>query len=323
MEKTNKNSKASGVRSSGFVEFASLLYLIHAMLILWVCIAGDTEIYPHKSSGVVARNNSLAVCIYDGPGTANVDDYRAALASVLPSNTTFTFLGPDEIISNAFSKYCTLFVMPGGRDIPYCEQLNGQGNKNLREYVEAGGCYYGTCAGAYFGTREVLFDEQNPNQKINATRELEFFLGQARGPLFVPFPEGGPYPALVVISAYTDHEGDPNQVMSDKNFTVLYYGGPFFDYPKLKDGSYKVLAYYPISPALEKTLYLHPERAAYGSQKPPALVAILSINVGKGHVVLTGVHLENTKYDEENKGKDWARKTMLKRILKEMKLPID
>lgn len=310
------------MRSSGFVEFASLLYLIHAMLILWVCIAGDTEIYPHKSSGVVARNNSLAVCIYDGPGTADVEDYRVAIASVLPDNTTFAFLGPDEIISNAFSKYCTLFVMPGGRDIPYCEQLNGQGNKNLREYVEAGGRYYGTCAGAYYGATKLLFDENNPAQKINATRELKFFSGQARGPLFVPFPEGGPYPTLVALSAYTDHGGDPNQVMLDENFTAYYYGGPFFDYPGLKDGTYKVLAYYPISPELEKTLYLRPERAAYWVQDSPALAAILSIKVGEGHVVLTGVHLENPKYDEANKGKAWDRRKMLKRVLQEMELPI-
>ena len=309
-------------RSSGFVEFSSLLYLIHAMLILWFCIAGDTEIYPHKSSGVVVRNNSLSVCIYDGPGTADVEDYRVALASVLPDNTTFAFLGPYEIISNAFSEYCTLFVMPGGADTPYCKALNGTGNKNIRAFVEAGGCYYGTCAGAYYAAENLLFDEQNPARKINATRELAFFLGQARGPLFVPFPGGGPYPATVALSAYADHGGDPNQVMIDENFTAYYYGGPFFDYPKLKDGSYKVLAYYPISPALEKTLYLRPERAAYWSQTPQALAAILSIKVGEGHVVLTGVHLENTKYDEGNKGKDWDRKLMLKRILKEMKLPI-
>lgn len=303
--------------SSGVIEIHTLLYLFHVLLTLMVCISGESGFHPSR-----VHADSLAVCIYYGPGTADVRDYQKALAEVMPDDTSFQYLTPDEVVSGEFSQYCDLFVMPGGADTPYCKALNGTGNKNIRAFVEAGGCYYGTCAGAYYAALYLLFDEQNPARKINATRELAFFLGQARGPLFVIFPEAGPYPALVAISAYADHEGDPNQVMIDKNFTAYYYGGPFFDYPKLKEGSYKVLAYYPISPALEKTLYLRPERAAYWSQTPPALAAILSIKVGEGHVVLTGVHLENTKYDEGNEGKDWDRKTMLKRILKEMKLPI-
>ena len=304
-------------RSSGVIEIHTLLYLFHMLLTLMVCISGESEFHASR-----AHADPLAVCIYYGPGTADVRDYQKALTEVMPDDTSFQYLTPDEVVSGEFIEYCDLFVMPGGADTPYCKALNGPGNKNIRAFVEAGGCYYGTCAGAYYGAENLLFDEQNPARKINATRELKFFSGQARGPRFVPFPEGGTYPAPIALSAYADYGGDPNQVMLDKNFTAYYYGGPFFDYPELKDGTYKVLAYYPISLELEKTLYLRPERAAYWLQDPPALAAILSIKVGEGHVVLTGVHLENPKYDEANKGKAWDRKKMLKRALQEMELPI-
>ena len=301
--KSNRNS-------AGVIEIHSLLYLFHMLLTLMVCVSGRARIHsPH------ANTTPLAVCIYSGPGAADVKDYQKALSEVMPEDTSFQFLEPDAVISGEFAENCDLFVMPGGADRPYCEALNGVGNKNIQAFIEAGGRYYGTCAGAYYGTDNLLFDEQNPAQMMNETRELKFFNGQARGPLFAPYPEGGPYPALIALS------DDAGHVLPDTNFTAYYYGGPFFDYPKLKDGTYKVLAYYPISKALEKTLYLRPERTAYWSKNPPALAAILSIKVGKGHVVLTGVHLENTAYDAKNKGKPWNRKKMLKLLLKELELP--
>lgn len=323
-------------RSAGVIELHSLLYLIHVLLTLVVCISGETGFHASR-----AHVDPLTVCIYSGPGAADVKDYQKALAEVMPDDTSFRYLMPDAVVSGEFAEYCDLFVMPGGADKPYCEALNGVGNANIRAFIEAGGRYYGTCAGAYYGAAKLLFDENNPAQRMNETRELKFFKGQARGPLFVPYPEGGPYPATIALSTYADCDaidqvlidktGTPesglglgsaiDQILIDTNFTAYYYGGPFFDYPELQDGSYKVLAYYPISKDLEKKLYLRPEKAAYWEQNPPALAAILSINISKGHVVLTGVHLENTLYDGENKGKQWNRKRMLKCVLKALKLP--
>ena len=154
---------------------------------------------------------------------------------------------------------------------------------------------------------------------MNETRELKFFNGQARGPLFVPYPEGGPYPALITISAYADHGGTTDQPVFGENFTAYYFGGPFFDYPNKQDDNLHVLAYYPISKELEKELYLRPELTAYWIQDQKALAAILHIKVKKGHVILTGVHLENTSYDLKNKGRRWNREKMLRFIMQELK----
>ena len=323
-------------RSSGVIEIHSLLYLFHVLLTLMVCISGGSGTHLSRINA-----DPLTVCIYKGPGAADVKDYKMALAEVMPDDISFRYLMPEEVISEKFAENCDLLVMPGGADKPYCEALNGPGNKNIRAFIEAGGRYYGTCAGAYYGADNLLFDEQNPTRRMKETRELKFFNGQARGPLFVPYPEGGPYPAQIALSDYAVHNSSDqividkksvwepdveaesviDQVVIDTNFTAYYYGGPFFDYPKLKEGTYKVLAYYPIPKTLEKTLYLRPEREAYWSKNPPALAAILSIKVGKGHVILTGVHLENTTFDAKNKGKPWNRKKMLKFLLQELELP--
>ena len=295
---------------SGFIELPSLLFLIHVLLTLIVCTSGESGFHASHVHG-----DPLTVCIYSGPGAADVKDYQKALAEVMPDDTSFCYLKSDAVVGGEFIEYCDLFVMPGGADKPYCEALNGLGNANIRAFVEAGGRYYGTCAGAYYGASKLLFDEQNPVRCMNETRELEFFKGQARGPLFVRYPEGGPYPATIALG------DDTGYVRLDTNFTAYYFGGPFFDYPELKDGTYKVLAYYPISKDLEKTLYLRPEESAYWSKNPTALAAILSIKIGEGHVVLTGVHLENTLYDAKNKGKHWNREKMLKRTLQALELP--
>ena len=49
-------------------------------------------------------------------------------------------------------------VMPGGADRPYCAALNGEGNRRIRAFVEAGGAYLGLCAGAYYASQRVEFE---------------------------------------------------------------------------------------------------------------------------------------------------------------------
>ena len=77
--------------------------------------------------------------------------------------------------------------MPGGADVPYCQALDGHGNKLIRgmqliqcqysrsrfekqltqgknwavvsaDFVEAGGAYLGLCAGAYYACARIEFE---------------------------------------------------------------------------------------------------------------------------------------------------------------------
>ena len=89
-------------------------------------------------------------------------------------------LTSDDIIRNGISKDIDLFVMPGGADKPYAKKLNGQGNKNIRRYVEQGGTYLGICAGAYYGCSSIEF-QKGTSSEICEDRELSFYPGCGTG----------------------------------------------------------------------------------------------------------------------------------------------
>lgn len=76
----------------------------------------------------------------------------------------------------------SLFVMPGGADLFFCEKLNGAANTKIRKYVESGGTYLGICAGAYYACRRIEW-AKDKDDAIIQTRELGFFPGTAIGPL--------------------------------------------------------------------------------------------------------------------------------------------
>lgn len=82
-----------------------------------------------------------------------------------------------------WQKNCRLVIFPGGRDIPYHRALQGEGNRNLREFVENGGRYFGICAGAYYGSATVDFERGGPLEVLE-DRELQFFPGTACGPAY-------------------------------------------------------------------------------------------------------------------------------------------
>jgi biotin--protein ligase len=74
-------------------------------------------------------------------------------------------------------------IMPGGRDLPYHDALQGAGNRNIAEFVRRGGNFLGLCAGAYYGCAAIAFEPGGPLEVI-AQRELRFFPGRACGPVY-------------------------------------------------------------------------------------------------------------------------------------------
>ena len=86
------------------------------------------------------------------------------------------------ILDDALEKVSTL-IMPGGRDRPYHAHLQGIPNQKIRSFVENGGCYFGICAGAYYGCKKVEFDLGYPLE-VSEDRELSFFNGSAIGPAY-------------------------------------------------------------------------------------------------------------------------------------------
>lgn len=76
-----------------------------------------------------------------------------------------------------------LLIFPGGRDLPYCSALQGNINQRIVDFVRCGGKFLGICAGAYYGSRQVIFEPKGPLEVVG-TRELQFFPGTAYGPAY-------------------------------------------------------------------------------------------------------------------------------------------
>lgn len=204
------------------------------------------------------------VYVYQDDGASALSFEAFAYAFKLHSSLSHLHLSPisaSQVIEGSWKKHCCLFILPGGRDIPYHEKLKGQGNEEIRLYVEQGGRFLGVCAGAYFASREVVFEKGKKNE-VHANRELAFFPGTTWGTLY----EDKPF-------SYLGHESAHAALINFKNepLHVYYNGGCSFLNPT-QFSNVEVLSQY---------LDL--------KNQPPAIIECV---IQKGKAILSGVHFE-------------------------------
>jgi glutamine amidotransferase-like uncharacterized protein len=168
-------------------------------------------------------------------------------------------LSAADIALGSWRETTSHLIFPGGRDRPYHEALKGKGNAQIRAFVAEGGIYLGFCAGAYYGSAKICFDEGTPLEVI-APRELAFFSGTAVGPAFGrgTFEYGSQKGARAAAL-----------ITSLGIFDAYHNGGCFFegDFSNVS-----ILARYRDLPG-----------------QPPA---ILEIPIGRGKAILSGAHIE-------------------------------
>ena len=208
-----------------------------------------------------ARINKKIIYIYNDEGVSSQALLQAmhTFKTIFPSSFTVKTLDAKGVIKNNWSRDAALFVMPGGADLPYAKKLNGEGNHHIKDYVQKGGSYLGLCAGAYYAASYVEFDEKGALE-VMGTRELAFFEGKAIGPVLAKYDYKTESSARAVKINLT--------LSNLKEATVYYNGGGYFEHAdKIKN----------------TTVIGH-----YINKKP----AIIAIKYGKGHVVLSGVHIE-------------------------------
>lgn len=186
--------------------------------------------------------------IYSGRGT-------------LTASFSGNFLSLEELLEGSWSQNSSLFIMPGGRDCPYHEDLKGAGNAQIRRFVEKGGIYLGICAGAYYGCKRVEFNKGFPLE-VCEERELCFFSGTAVGPAYGKGTFSYTSSLGARAAKITTEMGD---------FFVFYNGGCTFEGDLTQC---KVLARY--------------------ADLPGQPAAIIECPIGKGKAILSGVHLENS-----------------------------
>ncbi|KAJ2797593.1 biotin holocarboxylase synthetase [Coemansia guatemalensis] len=233
----------------------------------------------------------LNVLVYSGPGVGlNAHAYLVrTLRQFLSHRYAVITVGPETLRKEPWESKAAIIVFPGGRDMPYVAELNGEVNRRIKEWVKRGGKYLGFCAGGYYGSGRVVFEPGTPMEVIG-DRELALFKGTCVGCAYPGYDyksEDGAraVEAAVDRSAFNVPDafwkGDPAEVR------VYYNGGGYFltdDFtgkqPEDKDVS--VLVRYP-------TDVTDP----YDRKKQVANApAVISCKVGRGIAVLSGMHPE-------------------------------
>ncbi len=203
----------------------------------------------------------FCIYLYSGPGAAaeSLAQTLATLQELLPPPYLVRKIGFRELKGGAWTQDSALLVIPGGADIPYTKYLSGEGTTKIRGYVEQGGSYLGICAGAYFASAEIMFEVGTPLE-VHGVRELKFFPGIAEGPVLASYDYQSNAGARLAELQLKD---------SKESVFVHFNGGCHF-----------------VEAAKIPGVTVH---ATYGDTKK---AAVIEIPVGKGRVILSGVHPE-------------------------------
>ena len=209
-----------------------------------------------------------------GHGTT-VDSVKHTLYTLrrlLPQNAV-TPVSASALVSEPWTPTCALLVFPGGADLGFCAELNGQGNRRIAEYVRRGGKYLGFCAGGYYGCGRCEFEVGNGKLEVVGSRELGFFPGTCRGSAFQGFEYGSEKGAR---AAPVRVKGLEEEGVAD---TAVYYngGGVFVDAGGMGAKGVEVLSEY------------KDELDVDGGE---GKAAVVYCTVGSGAAILTGPHPE-------------------------------
>lgn len=164
----------------------------------------------------------------------------------------------ETIINNGDLFWYDVICFPGGWAGTYINVINRGGINNIRDSVRNGTSYIGICAGAYFASDKVVFEN------ITYEYPLKLFDGVSYGPL----------PTIASWSNYTMttlyiNKSNPINIYEPSEEYMLYYGGPCFQ--PYNNTDIDVIATW-------RDYYDEP--------------AIISFKYGQGNVILFGSHPE-------------------------------
>lgn len=224
------------------------------------------------------------VLVYNGSGVSasSRDHCLTALRSFLGHAYDVQLVAPKALRQDPWADTCALLVFPGGRDLPYCYDLEGQANTRIRQWVEQGGRYLGFCAGAYYASRRVEFEVGTPLEVVG-DRTLDFFPGVCAGTAFPGFAYETEEGAREVVLDLERSTWRDSWSQSPEAVDVWYNGGGMFKLDgsgtKSSDARVEVLARY--------------------AQLPSRPVAgVFTRPGGRGKAVLWAVHPERPTFSD-------------------------
>ncbi len=196
-------------------------------------------------------------------------------------------LGADEILAGALTAYDVLVVPGGGMNAMrgLLAPLGEAGAEQIQRWVDAGGLYVGSCAGAYVGAAlPDAFLRANPDAR--GLQLLDAGVANlADGPLGgLASPGVGVFTARVTQGAHPLTRGLPG------TFDIVHYNGPCF-----APGACGVVTLQGVTPAFtpwERSLPGHISRVLADALLDQGAQLVVAGERGAGLVVLFGSHPE-------------------------------
>ncbi len=182
----------------------------------------------------------MDVLVYSGRGTSAeaVRHTVASLKAALGGRYDVKTVARGSTFSDEpWEATCALLVIPGGRDMPYTEDISPAGLARIRSHVTAGGGrLIGLCAGAYFSCDSIAFipEEGSSAAPIVAPRHLKLCPATAIGPIYSSFAynsEAGAHAIPVVLSPGSLSMAAAPPSSAEAPIIHCYYnGGCYFDF---------------------------------------------------------------------------------------------
>ena len=210
----------------------------------------------------------MNVLVYKGPGVSQTSVVHTfnTLKTLLCPNYVVQTISPLSVATDPWEVNCALFVLPGGRDLPYVKSFE-KSNSKISDFIRNGGAFLGICAGAYYACRRVEW-EVGTDQEVSGDRPLRFFDGVGRGCTYPGFQYGTENGARAVALDVLDES-----LSRTDRVEGLYYngGGEFVDVDLVPNCQ---------------------SLASYTEGEAEGKCAAVLCNVGEGKAVLWAIHPE-------------------------------
>lgn len=169
----------------------------------------------------------------------------------------------EDAVNLAFEDHFDLIWFPGGFAAEYKNYISD--HSRIRNFVNAGGLFIGSCAGAYYASDILRW------QGTDYDYPLKFFEGKAVGPLsgLIGWGETG------IIELAEDHPANHDFGLEKE---VYYYDGPYFE--PYHESEITILARYQVN------------------EEP----AVIAGEKGSGKYLLLGPHPEMGGYSDQSAG---------------------
>jgi len=200
------------------------------------------------------------------------------------------FVDEKDILSNALEPLHVL-LMSGGDTFAIAESLGAEGSDQLRHFIEGGGLYIGTCAGAYLPLKSSM-DFLNQFNFINVKiSNISRRLSEPERPLVQKVAcssYGCDFVYHVVREEVVLEMANGYQANGKKEMIAPLYGGPAM----LPSRDIEPIATY--QGFTKRTKFLVEKELA--QKTLVGNIAVAKKSMGKGHLYIFGPHFEHPHY---------------------------